>query len=80
MNTAKTIQSEIQTVSILSVIASYYSRMLEQAVSVDQTKSLISAQCAFLALVLPFDLGYTYRIVTLLWFVYSVLQCKIKMS
>lgn len=80
MNTAKTIQSEIQTVSILSVIAGYYSRMLEQVVSVDQTKSLISAQCAFLALVLPFDLGYTYRIVTLLWFVYSVLQCKIKMS
>lgn len=80
MNNVKTIKSEVKTVSILAIIAAYYSRILEQTVTVSQTKSLINAQCAFVALVMPADLGITYRIIALAWFGMALLQCKIKLQ
>lgn len=80
MNNVKTLESEMQSVGVFAVIAAYYSRILEQTVNVEQAKSLVNAQCAFMALVMPIDLGYTYRIITLVWFVLSVLQCRIKLG
>lgn len=80
MNNVKTIESEMQSAGIFAVIAAYYSRILEQTVNVEQAKSLVNAQCAFMALVMPFDLGYTYRVITLVWFILSVVQCRIRMG
>lgn len=80
MNNVKTLENEMQSVGIFAVIAAYYSRILEQTVNIEQAKSLVNAQCAFMALIMPLDLGYTYRIVTLVWFVLSVVQCRIKLG
>lgn len=76
MNNEITIQSGIEKVNIFAVIASFYSSILEQEVTIAQTKSLVNAQCAFCALVMPLELGFAYRIIALLWFVISVLHCK----
>lgn len=80
MNTTKIIKSEVQVMNVFELLAAYYSRILEQLVTADQAKSLVNAQCAFVALVMPIDLGYLYRIVALVWFAVAVLQCKIKMA
>lgn len=80
MNTVKTIQNEAQNVSVFAIIAVYYSRILEQAVTVSQAKSMVNAQCAFVALIMPLELGLLYRFIALLWFAIAVLQCKQRLS
>lgn len=80
MNSVNSIQSEVQKVSIFAIIAGYYSSLLDQVVTVAQAKSMVNAQCAFVALVMPVDLGYTYRVVALAWFALSLLQCKIRFN
>lgn len=80
MNNVNSIQSEVKTVSIFAIIASYYSSILEQVVTISQAKAMVNAQCAFVALVMPVDLGYTYRLVALVWFALSLLQCKIRFN
>lgn len=87
MNNVNSIQSEVnimrgsvQSVSVFAVIAAYYSRVLEQVVTVSQARAMVNAQCAFVALVMPLDLGYTYRVVALVWFALALLQCKIRLA
>lgn len=80
MNSVNSIQSEVQKVSLFAIIAAYYSSILDQVVTVAQAKSMVNAQCAFFALVMPVDLGYTYRVVALVWFALSLLQCKIRFN
>lgn len=80
MNNVKTIQNEVQSVNVFALIASYYSRILEQTVTTSQAKSLVNAQCAFVALIMPLELGILYRIIALLWFAISVLQCKSRLA
>lgn len=75
-NQASNIKNQSIVSCILIAIANYYSNILEQTVTVSQTKSLINAQCAFFALIMPMDLGMLYRAVALAWFVISVVQCK----
>lgn len=80
MNNVKTIQNEVQTMSVFAIIAGYYSQILEQTITVCQTKALVNAQCAFVALVMPVDFGMTYRFVALVWFIIALLQCKIRLQ
>lgn len=80
MNNVKTIQSETQSVGIFAFIAAYYSRILEQTVSISQAKALVNAQCAFVAFVMPIELGIAYRALALLWFVLALLQCKSRLQ
>lgn len=80
MNNVNIIQNEVQSFNIFVVLANYYSNMLEQTISISQAKAIANAQCAFIAFVMPLDLGYLYRIVALLWFVLALLQCKSRFS
>lgn len=87
MNNVNIIQNQTSNIpnqsivaNILMAIANYYSNILEQTVTVSQTKALINAQCAFIALIMPIELGVLYRFISLAWFVIAVLQCKQRMQ
>lgn len=80
MNNETLVRKEMQTMGIFAMIAAYYSRILEQTVTVRQAKALVNAQCAFVALVLPCDLGFIYHALAFVWFLVAVLQCKERMN
>ena len=80
MNNETTVGKNMQTVGVFAMIAAYYSRLLEQDVTVRQAKALVNAQCAFVALVLPCDLGFIYHSLAFIWFLVAVLQCKERMN
>ena len=80
MNNETLVRKEMQTIGIFAMIAAYYSRILEQTVTVRQAKALVNAQCAFVALVLPCDLGFIYHTLAFVWFLVAVLQCKERMN
>ena len=44
--------------------------------SVSRAKALVNAQCGFIALIMPLDLGIVYRLVALAWFVTAVARCR----
>lgn len=59
----------------LQAIANYYSRMLEQPVSVRQTLHLINAQMAFVMTVFV-DSPILFRALCAAWLVVALLKCK----
>ena len=59
----------------LQAIANYYSRMLEQPVSVRQTFHLINAQMAFVMTVFV-DSPILFRVLCAAWLVVALLKCK----
>ena len=59
----------------LQAIANYYSRMLEQPVSVRQTLHLINAQLAFVMTVFV-DSPILFRVFCAAWLVVALLRCK----
>lgn len=59
----------------LQAIANYYSRMLEQPVSVRQTLHLINAQMAFVMTVFV-DSSILFRALCAAWLVVALLKCK----
>lgn len=59
----------------LQAIANYYSRMLEQRVSVRQTLHLINAQMAFVMTVFV-DSPILFRALCAAWLVVALLKCK----
>ena len=59
----------------LQAIAHYYSRMLEQPVSVRQTLHLMNAQMAFVLTVFV-DSPILFRALCAAWLVVALLKCK----
>lgn len=80
MNNETLVKKEMQAIGIFAMIAAYYSRILEQTVTVRQAKALVNAQCAFVALILPCELGIVYHALAFVWFLAAVLQCKERMN
>jgi hypothetical protein len=60
----------------LTLLSEYYSKLLEEKVSVKQTLLLLNAQISFLFAVFPIALSIVVRILFVAWFVYAVMQCK----
>lgn len=76
MNNVSAVSKKTSTFSVFCFIASYYSRVLDEQLTVSQTKAIVCAQCAFIAVVMPFDFGMLYRAVAVAWFVVSMLRCR----
>lgn len=83
MKNEKTIVNRPERVSIplsanriMVFVAAWYSTLLEENVSVSRAKALVNAQCGFIALIMPLDLGIIYRLVALAWFVTAVARCR----
>lgn len=83
MKNEKTIVNRPERVSlplslnrIMVFVASWYASLLEESVSVQRAKALVNAQCGFVALIMPLDLGIIYRLVALVWFVTAVARCR----
>lgn len=83
MKNEKTIVNHTERVSLsqslnrlMVFVAAWYTTLLEENVSVQRAKALINAQCGFIALIMPFDLGMTYRFAALIWFVAAVARCR----
>lgn len=66
--------------AVFAAIATWYSAILEQNVTVRQAKALVMAQVAFLAMVFPADLGMVYRAASLALFAGSLLLCRQRMA
>lgn len=60
----------------LMSLSRYYSRLLELPVTSLQTLYLLHAQLAFVCLVFPVECSLSIRVLFLVWFALSVLQCK----
>lgn len=60
----------------LQWLRGYYSTVLEQPVSMRQTKALTAAQLAFLVTVMPADYPLLMRLAACAWFVASILKCR----
>jgi len=56
----------------LKALANYYSRVLEEEISVKQTARLLTAQVAFLCAVLPADMPFAMRAACVAWLVVSI--------
>ena len=83
MKNEKTIVNRPERVSIplsanriMVFVAGWYSTLLKENVSVSRAKAPVNAQCGFIALIMPLDLGIVYRLVALAWFVTAVARCR----
>jgi len=60
----------------VSMLADYYSAVLERKIDVRQTLHLLNAQAAFAMTVFPVDGPLAVRALCLAWFVGAVLKCR----
>ena len=60
----------------ITVLAKYYSTVLEREISIKQTLLLLNAQIAFVFAVFPVNIGFFARAICCTWFVKAVLTCK----
>lgn len=79
MNNVSVISKKTSTFNVFSFIAAYYSRVLDEQLSVAQTKAIVCAQCAFISVIMPFDFGMLYRAIAVAWFVIAMLRCRTEM-
>lgn len=80
MKTATITNSKKESVNVFALIAAYYSHLLEEEITIPKAKALVMAQCAFIAFIMPFEMGWAYRVVALAWFFTSLLRCKCIMN
>ena len=62
--------------SPITILAKYYSAVLERKINIRQTLLLLNAQIAFVFAVFPANIGFIVRGIFCAWFVKSVLLCK----
>jgi acyl-CoA reductase-like NAD-dependent aldehyde dehydrogenase len=62
-----------QPIVMLSI---YYSKILEEKISVKQTLLLLNAQISFVLAIFPANFSLILRFLFIVWFATAVVQCK----
>ena len=62
-----------QPIVMLSI---YYSKILEEKISVKQTLLLLNAQISFVLAIFPANFSLILRFLFMVWFATAVVQCK----
>lgn len=70
------IKSWFLSTALMLFLASFYGRVLECRISPLQAFHLTHAQCAFFLMVLPCELPILVRVLLVVWFALTVLQCR----
>jgi hypothetical protein len=61
---------------IIVALSLYYSKILEEKISVKQTLLLLNAQIAFIFAIFPASFSLILRFLLIVWFATAVIQCK----
>ncbi len=57
-------------------LCKYYSKILNQKLTLKQTRVLVNAQAAFICAIMPADCSLWLRMVCGIWLVSALLKCK----
>jgi hypothetical protein len=58
------------------ILSNYYSKILEEKISVKQTLLLLNAQISFVFAIFPANFSLILRFLFIVWFATAVVQCK----
>ncbi len=58
------------------ILSNYYSKILEEKISVKQTLLLLNAQISFVFAIFPANFSLILRFLFIVWFTTAVVQCK----
>lgn len=75
-NTEMVNMMKCAVVKPLLLLSKYYTKLLDEKVSVHQTLLLINAQLAFFFTVFPVDCPLLARLICLVWLISALLKCK----